>query len=130
MIDSASTCLAVHEDVQPHEVGGTVAEHLVIHRAVAVRDGLQLVVQVVDHLRERHLVDEDDAAAGSGIRCGRRCRGGRCTSASTSPMFSAGIRKLIFTIGSRNSSICPRVGHLLRVVDGDDRPVLLLRSRR
>ena len=51
--------LAVHEDVHADQVRGPVADHLVVHRPVPVGDGLELVVQVVDDLRERHLVGED-----------------------------------------------------------------------
>src|SRR5262245_8715133 len=51
--------LAGDEDVEPDQVGGAVAEEFVVHRAVAVRHGLELVVQVIDHFSERQLVDED-----------------------------------------------------------------------
>ena len=102
--------VVMDQHVEAHQVGGAVAEELVVHRAVAVRHRLELVVQVVDDLRQRHLEDEDgprraevlgadvDAAAlGAHAASGRRC-------------CSAGSRKLMRTIGSRNSSIWPASG--------------------
>ena len=47
--------LATDQDVEPHEVGGEVAHQFVVHRAVAPRHALELVVEIVDHLAERQI---------------------------------------------------------------------------
>ena len=51
--------LAGHQDVQPAKVAGAVADQVVIHRAVAARGALELVVEVVNHLRQRQFVGQD-----------------------------------------------------------------------
>src|SRR5205807_6695567 len=53
--------VAVHQDIDADEIIGAVADQFIIHRAIAARDALQLVVQVVDHFRERQFRDEHDA---------------------------------------------------------------------
>ena len=53
--------LAVHEDVELHELRLPEPDQLVVERCVPAADGLQPVVEVEDHLAERHLEDELDA---------------------------------------------------------------------
>ena len=47
--------LAVHQDVQLHQLALTVADEFVIQGSVAPGDGFEFVVKIVDHLGERHL---------------------------------------------------------------------------
>src|SRR5262245_30714437 len=53
--------LAVHENIQPNQLGRAEAQQFVIHRAVTVRHGLQLIVKVVNHFRQGHFVGQHDA---------------------------------------------------------------------
>src|SRR5215203_4715109 len=53
--------LAVHQDVELHEVGRAVPRLLVVHRCVALGPALELVVVVDDQLRERELEVHVDA---------------------------------------------------------------------
>src|SRR5437868_4077646 len=58
--ESASTRSAL-TDVHLHQIAGAEADEVVIHCAVPLRGALELVVEVVDHLRKRQLVGEDHA---------------------------------------------------------------------
>src|SRR5262249_25945674 len=55
--------LAGDEDVDLHQLALAKADHLVVHRGVALGARLQLVVEVVDDLGERNLVLENDPVA-------------------------------------------------------------------
>ena len=96
--------LAVHQDVELHEVVGAVADELVVHRRVAARDALQLVVEVEEHLAERHLVGDDDAV-------GRRVLDRLLRAAALlaerehAPTYSAGTWIVSLTIGSSMRSM-------------------------
>jgi hypothetical protein len=51
--------LAVEQHVELDQIVGAVTGDLVVHRSVAAAHALQLVVEVEDHFRERHLVRYD-----------------------------------------------------------------------
>ena len=53
--------LAGEEDVDPDELARLEAEHVVVEAGIALRPALQLVVVVVDDLREREVEDEEHA---------------------------------------------------------------------
>jgi hypothetical protein len=53
--------VAVDEDVHLDQIAGAEADQIVVHRAVAARGALEAVVKIVNHLRQRHLVNQDHA---------------------------------------------------------------------
>ena len=53
MHEKASTGVGVDHQIELDEVVGPVSVRLVVHAAVAARDGLELVVEVDDDLMER-----------------------------------------------------------------------------
>src|SRR6267378_7815200 len=55
--------LARDQHVELDEVAFAEADHLVIHRRVSLRTGLELVIEVVDDLSQRNLILEHDTVA-------------------------------------------------------------------
>jgi hypothetical protein len=100
---------AGHEDVEPAEVAGAVADDLVIHRAVAPRRALQLIVEVVDHLGQGSSY-ERIARVGVMYSVFRYVPRRSSQSCMIAPMESAGRMKFTRASGSRNSSISPGSG--------------------
>ena len=58
MIERASTRLPFTRMSSRTRSAGAIAEEFVVHRAVAARGALELVVHVVDHFGQRQVVDE------------------------------------------------------------------------
>ena len=52
--------LAVDQDVQSHQVASAIARQRIVHRGVALCACLQLVVEIYQHLGERHVVFQQD----------------------------------------------------------------------
>src|SRR6185312_15551462 len=55
--------LAGDEDVDLDQLALAETDHLVVHRRVALRTRLQLVVEVVNDLAQRYFILEDDTVA-------------------------------------------------------------------
>ncbi len=116
MMDSASTRDAVDQDIEPHEIGGEVADQLVVHGAVAARGALEFVVQVIDHFRQRQVIREHGAR-------GRNVLGGPMRTAA----ILAQLHECADGFGGQDEVDAhdrlaklvdvPRVGHFLRPVD-------------
>ncbi len=53
--------LAGDQYIEPHQVRGAKAQEVVVHRAVAMCHGLELVVEIVNNFSQRQLVNQDGA---------------------------------------------------------------------
>src|SRR5439155_14552650 len=53
--------IAVHQNVDLHEVADAEADEVVVHRSVPAGRALEAVVKIVNHLGQRHLVDQNHA---------------------------------------------------------------------
>src|SRR5262249_2942366 len=53
--------VAIYENIELHEIARAEADEVIVHRAVALREALQLVVEIVNYFRERNLVLKNDA---------------------------------------------------------------------
>ena len=70
--------VALDQDIQPHQFARPVAEQFVVHRAVAARGALELVVHVVDHFGQRQVVRQHRPRRREIFGAHVRRRGGRC----------------------------------------------------
>ena len=64
--------LAVQQYIQFHQARGAVADDMIVEGGIALRDALELVVEVEDYLRKRHVVVEFDAV-GSDVVLAHQC---------------------------------------------------------
>src|SRR5262249_14615577 len=53
--------LARDQNIEPAQITGPIPDNVVIHRTVAARGALELVVEVVDHVRKRQFISQNRA---------------------------------------------------------------------
>ena len=96
---------------------GAVLVEAIVHRGIAARARLELIVEIDQDLGQRDVKVEHHAALRPGIPSCRTRRAAPVASSIIGPIYSVGVKMLMRIHGSRISSISSGVGQVGGVVD-------------